>query len=259
MKNRKYLFIIAGAAGEIGSEFINKFINDFPVIGIFRKNKPELTHKNLNWIKADLTKPQAVEKAFSNLNFSSYKKVFLIHSIGVDKFENTKYPDIEPLKTIDKFVYDSNVNTYKYLAATLINKIIKERKAGSKTKLVLSMLGSVADKHGIIFLTSFSESKNIVRSYIQSAVKEYNWISGLSINISSTITKQALKVRPFADTTYWLKPIDVVKHSSNSLLNMKNGYREIDIYKKDPSFDPDYYKNNKKIFKRWSHFVWGIK
>ncbi len=256
---KKYLFIIAGASGEIGAAFIKQLAGNFPIIGISRTNELDSLHKNLSWIHCDLTRHQDVEKAFSEKNFSIFEKVFLIHSIGLDKFENTNYPAIEPLETIDPTVYNSNVNTYKYIAATLMDKISRERKAGSKTKLVLSMIGSVADKHGVIFLTSFSESKNIVRAYIQFAVREHKWISGLIINISSTITKSALGVRPYADTTYWLNPIDVVRKSAATLLKTKRGYNEIDIYKKDPNYDPDYYKNNEKIFSRWSHFVWGIK
>ena len=253
----KTLFIIAGASGEIGTEFVKRFASDFRVIAISRKKETGPTFPNLSWIHIDLTDPDKVNEAFSKMGFTEYKRVVLIHAIGSDKFENIHYPKIEAIKTIDKKVYGSNVNTYKYIALALIKKISLERKAGSKTKLVLSMIGSVADRYGIVFLTSFSESKNIVRSYIQYVVKEHHWISGLVINISSTITKSALKVRPHADTKYWLKPAYVVRHSAASLLHVKSGYREIDIFKEDPNYESDYYVNNDKIFKRWSKFVWG--
>lgn len=192
-------------------------------------------------------------------SFKKYDRVIFIHSIGVDKFENQNYPNIEVLETIDKEVYHSNVNTYKYLAASLVEKLRREHESGSKTKLTLSMIGSVADKHGIIFLTSFTESKHIVRSYIRTAVERFPWvISGLIINISSTVTKSALKVRPHADTTYWLKPEETVDESLPALLDKgRTGYKEIDIYKEHPEMDENYYRDPDKIFKRWSKFAWG--
>ncbi len=257
-KNKK-LIIVAGASGEIGDVFLEKFskLKNFDLIGISRGLKPIKHYDNLSWIHADLSKPDDLKIAFREVDFSKYKKVILIHSIGVDKFENTNFPKIEPLESIDSVVYQSNVNTYKYLTWIVIEKIEQARKNGLKIKLILSMLGSVADRHNVIFLTSFSESKNIVRAYIQNSVRQHNWISGLVINISSTITKSALNVRPHSDTTYWLTPEDVVEKAFPKLVGINAGYKEMDIFKKDPNFEKDYYNNHEKIYKRWSRFVWG--
>lgn len=256
----KNLIVIAGASGEIGMAFVRKFGDRFPVIGISRTSGPCEVHRNLLWVHVDLTRPADVEKAFSTLNFSAYDKVILLHSIGLDKFENVHFPLIEPLKTIDEKVYDSNVNTYKYIACTLIRKIEEERKRGSKTRLVLSTVAGVADKHGMIFLTSFVESKNIVRMYMQNATKEFPWVSALVVNITSTVTKAALLVRPYAkiNSRTWLHPQEVAKQATPHLLRKKSGYSEIDIIKYDPRFG-DYYKNNKRMFRKWSREVWGPK
>ncbi len=255
----KCIIVIAGASGEIGTAFVRKFVNRFPVIGISRTSKSREIHKNLSWIHVDLTKPIEVEKAFSDLDFSAYEKVILLHNVGLDKFENVNFPLIEPLRTIDEKVYDSNVNTYKYIASLFISKIEKERVRGSKTELVLSSLAGVADKHGMIFLTSFVESKNIVRMYMQNATREFPWVSALVINVTSTVTKSALLVRPYAkiDST-WLLPQEVAEEAVPKLLRKKKGYSEVDIIKHDPHFD-DYYKSNKRMFKKWSREVWGPK
>ncbi|MBP6925868.1 MAG: hypothetical protein KBC22_02340 [Candidatus Pacebacteria bacterium] len=251
------LFIIAGASGEIGDIFIQNLIKKYHVIGISRTTLPKTIHANLSWAHLDLTNPIEVQDFIDRSSFASYERVVFLHSIGVDKFENQNYPETEVHQTIDPVVYHSNVNTYKYIAAGLVEKIKSERESGSNTHLTLSMIGSVADKYGLIFLTSFTESKHIVRSYIQSAVRCYPWISGLVINITSTITASALKVRPHSDTTYWLTPEEVSKKSIKALATEQYGYKEIDIIKHNPDFEEDYYHDNEKIYKRWSHFVWG--
>ncbi len=253
----KTLFIIGGASGEIGAEFVRRLIVSQQVIGISRENELDISSTNLRWLHFDLANPNETYKIVERMDFSKFARVVFIHSIGIDKFENIDYPRIDKIETIDPVVYNSNVNTYKYFATALIKKLGQERKGGAKTQLTLAMIGSVADKHGLIFLTSFSESKNIVRGYMRDAVGRYPWVTSLAINISSTITKSALKIRPHADTTYWLTPQEVVKKSLSTLLETTQGYKEINLYKKDPQYEPDYYTNNDKVFRRWSKYVFG--
>lgn len=248
--------IIAGANGEIGREYIQKFCSKNKIIAISKQKISEIKHPNVSSIIVDLTNPKDLERAFINFDPTPYKRIILIHSIGRDKFENTNYPKIEPLGTLDSSVYTSNVNTYKYIARLLIKKVEVARETRS-VKLKLVMIGSVADKYGLLILTSFSESKNIVRSYMKDAVQSFPWVSALVVNISSTITKSALDVRPHADTTYWLKPNEVVENSWKKILRQFGRYKEIDVYKKDPKFQKNYYFDDKAIFERWSRYVWG--
>lgn len=255
---KKNCIIIAGANGEMGIEFINKFISKNTVIAISKNKKMEFSHPNLISITSDLTNPEELEKAFMNFDPSDYKKVILIHSIGKDKFENTQYPKIDVLETIDSGVYISNVNTYKYISKLLIKKVEIARKK-SNVKLKLVMVGSVADKYGLSVITSFSESKNIVRSYMKNATYLFPWVSALVINVSSTITKSALEIRPYSDTTYWLTPKEVVEKSKKRILSQFKKYQEIDIFKKDPRFENNYYFNDEAIFNRWTKYVHGNK
>jgi short-subunit dehydrogenase len=252
----KNCIIIAGANGEIGQAFINRFIPNNKIIAISRYKASKINHPNLDSVVVDLTKPRDLEKAFLDFNPTKYKEIILIHSIGRDKFENQNYPKIDPLETIDPSVYASNVNTYKYIARLLIKKVKIARKI-KPVKLRLVTIGSVADKYGLLVITSFSESKNIVRSYMRDAAALFPWISALVINISSTVTKSALEVRPFSDTTYWLTPKEVVERSWKKILRQFNHYEEIDIYKNDPKFRRDYYFDDKKVFDRWVKYVRG--
>jgi len=252
----KNCIIIAGANGEIGNEFIKTFLPKNKVIAISRNNRIGLHHSNLSTVTVDLASPPEVEKAFSNFDPTLYKRVIFIHSIGRDKFENTNYPKIEVTDTIDPDVYSSNVNTYKFLARLLIKKVEIARET-CPVELKLVMIGSVADKYGLLVITSFSESKNIVRGYMRNAVSRFPWVSALVINISSTITKSASQVRTYADTSYWLTPSEVSDRSWKDILSLKKGYREIEIYKKDPEFSENYYSDESAVFKRWAKYAWG--
>lgn len=250
--------IIAGANGEIGKEFINKFLQKNKILAISKHEISAIIHPNLKQVVVDLTNPKSLEESFLKFDPSDYERIIFIHSIGRDMFENTNYPKIEPLNTINPAVYASNVNTYKYLAKLLIKKIGVARKT-KPVKLKIVMIGSVADKYGLLVMTSFSESKNIIRSYIKDAVKIFPWVSGLAINVSSTITKSAIEVRPHANTKYWLTPKEVVDRSWKEVLSHSywNRYKEINIYKKDPEFNNEYYFDDKAVFDKWTKDVLG--
>lgn len=148
--------IIAGANGEIGKEFVNKFLSKNKIIAISRQNISEINHPNLTSVVVDLTDPESLEKSFSDFDPLQYKKIIFIHS-----------------------------------------------------------------------------------------------------NVSSTITKSALKVRPRADTTYWLTPKEVVERSWKKILFQWGRYKEIDIYKKDPKFNKNYYFDDRAVFDKWAKYVWG--
>ena len=254
----KQCFIIAGANGEIGRGFVEKILPKHTVIAISKQHASQIRHPNLVAIVVDLTKPEEVEKAFSGFDPTQYDQITFIHSIGIDKFENKQFPKIEPLETIDPVVYASNVNTYKYLARFLIKKIEAARKIKLVT-LKFVMIGSIADKYGLLVMTSFTESKNIIRSSIRDAIATRSWISGLIINISSTITTSAMKVRPYADTTYWLTPKDIVDGSLLRVLSNEVGYQEIDLFKHDPMFHETFYTDDQIVFDRWKKYVHGAR
>jgi hypothetical protein len=128
-----------------------------------------------------------------------------------------------------------------------------------KTTLKISCIAGTADKYSPFVIESFCEAKYIVKQYIQSQCHLHpTWISGLSINVTSTITKSALAVRPHADTTYWFLPEEIVKESFDVLLKRAFGYSEIDLVKESPHFVEGYYENNHLLYEKWSRET-GIK
>lgn len=193
----KKLIIIAGAAGEIGTAFAKKFINNNrDVIAIVRNT--DIDVEKVHKIKLNLDNRLDIEDKLKDVNLSIYDKVILLHTIGVDKFDPRGYPNIQKMDTIDKDVYDTNVNSFKYIMRYLVKRL-----SNTNTKLTLGMIGGVADKYTPFVIESFCEAKYIIRQYIQSQIKIHpDFISGISINVTSTITKSALKVRPYADTTF---------------------------------------------------------
>ncbi len=254
-KNNGILVIVAGAAGEIGTEFCKAIIrNDIDCIGIIRNKRTNIESSFYKEITCELSNEEQIEKVFFNVDFGKYKKIIFLHTIGVDMFDPRGYPPrVNPMNTIPPEVYNTNVNSFKYLLRYCVNKIKKNNSKKIKTKFRIAIIAGVGDKHAPFVIESFCEAKFILRQYIQSFINLYpNWISGLSINVSSTITKSALAVRPYANTHYWLEPKEVVNKSFKDLISFSSQYEEIDIVKKSPKFFNGYYENNKILYEKWS-------
>lgn len=256
MKNKeRQLTIIAGATGEIGKLFSKYFADrGDEVFTLSRTSNLDFNHKNIKHFHVDLESYDDSYNLFSKINFSNYTKINFIHSIGLDKFENKNFPEMEVLQTIDPVVYSSNVNTFKIPVSIIFSFL---RKENIKPKFKLFMIGSVADKYEMPFLRSFSESKNIVRQYMRNLSKNNSWVNSLVVNISSTVTKSALMIRPYSDTEFWLSPEEVFEFSIEKLLEKNRSYKEEDIYKSNPEFDETYYYDYPRIFKRWRKFVFN--
>lgn len=254
----KTLAIIAGAAGEIGSSFSKAFADKgIDVIAIIRTKKLSFSSPLISEVVCHLDDKKDIESKFENISIEDYQEVIYLHTIGVDKFDPRGYPNIQPMQTIDPEVYTTNVNSFKYLMRYLVQRVGNHNiSIKNNTRLKIAMIGGVADKHAPFVIESFCEAKYIIRQYIQSQVNLYpEWVSGLSINVTSTITESALKVRPHADTKYWLKPDDVVNRSLEILLTnftSRDGYGEIDIIKELPNFVQGYYENDEMLYKKWS-------
>ena len=256
MRKNSTLVIIAGAAGEIGSAYCQKVIESgIDCIGVIRNRAISIKSPLLREIKCDLSSQQSIVESFANVDFSLYKKVIYLHTIGQDKFESRGYPNIIPMETIPVDVYDTNVNTFKYLLRFLVSTINKSNSENGEahTKIRIAIIAGVGDKHSPFVIESFCEAKFILRQYIRSYIEIYpKIVSGLSINVTSTITESALKVRRFANTEFWLTPLEVVDQSFKKLLSTTSKYSEIDIVKKSPEFFPEYYASNDVLYKKWS-------
>jgi len=255
MKRNKTLVLVAGAGGEIGTEFCKKIIEKkIDCIGIIRSKEIEINSEQFSQLICHLENQNEIEMIFKNIDFNQYRKIIYLHTIGVDKFESRGYPKIKPMPTLPPDVYSTNVNTFKYLLKYCAKRISAlNLQSQKKIKFKIAIIAGEGDKYAPFVIESFCEAKYILRQYIQSYIKIYpRWVSGLSINITSTITKSALKVRPYADTKYWLTPQEVVVKSFNKLVGSFSKYKEIDIIKNSPNFVDGYYENNTLLYAKWS-------
>jgi len=253
----KRLVIVAGGTSAIGKVYMNYFSKDSTVIGISRKEF-EPINKNIKSLVCDLTNRAQTMNLGSKINLEDIDKVILIHCIGEDVFESPNYPVIENINSINSKVYTTCVNTLKNSIDLVVEKIINERKHGRNVGLTITMFGAISDKYNIPFFSSFRESKNISRTHILNITKKYNWCKGFVINVSTVESRLSTGYRPYADRTYWLKPQEVIDNSIEKLINLKNKFEEIEIFKFDPNFESDYYSNNDKIFKKWVKEMYNI-
>ncbi|MCB9809168.1 NAD-dependent epimerase/dehydratase family protein [Candidatus Nomurabacteria bacterium] len=251
------LIIVAGAAGEIGTEFIKKTLDDgHDVIGVIRKKEISLKHPRLQSIVCNLDDANQIHNSFSKLDFSKYSHITYLHTIGVDKFNARNYPNISKMSTIDPDVYDTNVNSFKYLLRYLVNRLRIQKRDTSPLKLKIVALTGSADKYTPFVIEDFCEAKFIIREYIRSYISRFpGWIHGLCINVTSTITESALAVRPFAETTYWLTPEEVVNESYSELITDSVGYNELDVIKYSPDYIEGYYEDNEALYQKWGKEV----
>jgi len=253
--NKKTVVIIAGAAGEIGTVYakhLTSLMHD--VIGVIRNKEVEgITSPYFKQVQCKLDNPQSIETAFHNVNIESYDNVILLHAIGVDKFNPRNYPKITKMETIDPSVYDTNVNSFKYILRYIAGRVAKANTIGGSIKMKTAIIAGVSDKYTPFVIEDFCEAKLILRGYLRSYIDIYpEWFAGLSINVTSTVTQSALKVRPNADTKDWLTPEEVVKNSVKELLTQYQEYKEIDIIKFSKKFIEGYYENHKLLYEKWS-------
>ena len=123
-KSEKTLVIVAGAAGEIGTAFIKETTNNNAhAIGVIRNTQVDVESDNFTAIQCSLDKEQDIKAKFDNVDLSQYENIIYLHTIGVDKFNPRNYPDVTKMATIDPDVYDTNVNSFKYLLRYLGLKI----------------------------------------------------------------------------------------------------------------------------------------
>lgn len=248
----KTLVIIAGVAGEIGKAFAEKLIeNKIETIGVVRNRKVEGIDSSLfRMISCHLDDSKSIEHSFKSVSFEPYERIIYLHTIGTDRFDPRNYPNITKMETIAPDIYDSNVNTFKYLLRYISDRINKSQK---KILMKTAIIAGVPDKYTPFVIEPFCEAKLLLRAYIRSYEERYpEWFSGLSINITSTITKSALKVRPYADLQNWLTPENVVEESFLTLISEASSYEEKDIIKFSESFVEDYYENDGMLYEKWS-------
>lgn len=254
-KDLKTLIIIAGVAGEIGTAFAQKTTNYLiDTLGVIRNTSVSINSEKFETIQCLLDDEVHIHDQFREVKIGHYERVIYLHTIGVDKFKPRNYPNVTKMETIDPEVYDTNVNSFKYLFRYLGKRLYHYNKDNESSILFkTAIIAGTADKYTPFVIEDFCEAKFIIREYMRSFVERFpEWFSGLSINVTSTITKSALSVRPFAKTDYWLTPEEVVEKSYADLISIDKGYRELDLIKHSPDFVEGYYEDKDMLYEKWS-------
>ncbi len=247
----KKLAIITGANGKLGKAYLDHFSSkeDFDVVSFSRSTQEErpVVFKS---IQVDLLDQTKIVLEIEKIDFSIYKKIILIHPVGKFKFQKNGAPEIEKDNDgIDPEVYSSNVVTLENILTPVMRRI-----RDTKTQICVCAFGSISDRYGIPFWSSYSKSKNILRSLLKSLTDQSGLrgrVNVLFVNVSSVDTGNENRLRPYADKKFWLKPEKVVAESAEFLISDFSGYKEMDIYHPVPDFDTNYFHNDEKIFEKW--------
>jgi NAD(P)-dependent dehydrogenase (short-subunit alcohol dehydrogenase family) len=241
-KSMSSLVIIAGASGGIGRSFFQHYLTQGnQVIGIGRK-----AAANSRNVQLDLTDEEAAYKFVEQLDLSGVQNVRYFHSVGIDIYEPKGRPEIdEDADGIDDRVYQSNVGTF----INITEPLYKKTKAGG-VELQLVGIGSITDIFQVPLWRSFSLSKDKLRKLFKTSPPH---VKGAMLNVSSVDTDLELYGRPFADTTYWLKPEQLVERAAPYLESQRIKYLELDIFNTDPNFNENQWEDLDSIEKRWKH------
>lgn len=80
------------------------------------------------------------------------------------------------------------------------------------------------------------EVNNIMRNEFEKIAQNNQNCHTIILSVSTVATESEKKYRRFADQTYWLSGHDVVDKSIETIMNRKNVYQDIPIYKYHPLY-----------------------
>ncbi|MBT7903282.1 hypothetical protein HN587_05445 [Candidatus Woesearchaeota archaeon] len=243
------LVIITGVTGFLGKAYVSQYANNrenrdtLQIVGISRV-APKIKNRFVKYCQIDLLDSKTTQSCIQNIDLSGIDKIVYIHPVGKFKFESD-------FQELDSVVCSSNVDTFKNIAEPLINRINQ-----SKTKLCLVAFGSISDSFNVPFWRSYSYSKNVLRKYVQQKVAENEQVSGCFFNLSSVRTENESRLRPFANTQYWLSPEEIVTRSVNRI-SFDSNWSEFDIFNAAPNYSSDLYSNHVELLARWEKEMSG--
>lgn len=244
MVNNK-LIIVSGINGSLGEAYLNYYQNkdNMQIVGIAR-TKPEILYSRVQYKQADLLDRTESIRCIKQLSLEEITKILFIHPVGAFKFEQ-EFDEIDPK------IYASNVDTF-----TNLSNAILERIAPTNIDLTLVGFGSISDKYNVSYWQSYSKSKNALREYIKEQAYKKDNVRGIFFNLSSVKTSNEVRLRPFANTSYWLTPEEIVGRSVLEL-SFTGKWKEVDIFNLAPDFSPEIYKNNSRVLERWTREMYG--
>ncbi len=235
--------LVAGVSGGIGKAFYRHYLGKTGVVcfGIGRKKTSAPPPGAL-----ELLDKEKVQAFVDVLPLESTSEITYIHCVGIDKFEPEGKPQFDANGDgIDDDVFSSNVTTLKNALAPLVEKA---GRLGIPVTVV--NVCSISDVYVVPLWQSYSRAKNIVRQYMK---EQPLFVRSVILNVSSINADLEKFGRPFANTTYWLKPNDLLERAlpiiEQPIPHIKN--IEVDIFNSDPAYCPDYFTNIPKLLEKW--------
>jgi NAD(P)-dependent dehydrogenase (short-subunit alcohol dehydrogenase family) len=251
---KKTLVIVSGANGTLGRLYLQRFgsMDGFSCIGIVRQLDAARPFSGIG-IQVDLLDQAQTAREIQNINLLEIKDIIFVHAVGKFKFEENGRPDLDRNHDgIDDEIYSSNVETFSNVVNPLLARLQREASDRNSIPISVCAFGSVSDKYEVPFWRSFSKAKNILKGILGEMVESSGgFVRGTFINVSSVNTYNENTLRPNADTSGWLQPEDVVEQSLPFILDYSVSWKEIDIFKSVPGFGPHYYRDLKRILKKW--------
>jgi len=243
------LVVVPGATGDLGRGYLNYYSRRQNTICIGLSRKDENNPINsVQYLKANLEEPILIKEQIQRNLLERVPNILLIHPVGKFKFERDGTPESDnDCNGIDDEVQSSNITTFQ----NIVRYLLEKRKEGNISLIKLVAFGSISDPYGIPWWGSYSKSKLMLRRYIRELTRIEPMVQGIFVNLSSINTSNERKLRPFADTTYWLSPNEVVAKSVPIIENSRYQYLELDIFKPCPNYHENYYKEFDALKKEW--------
>lgn len=242
MPSKCKLVLISGVSGAMGRTYYKYFVRLKGVVcfGIARRPSSDSRH-----VALDLLDKEKAEAFVQLLPIEGVSEILYMHLIGMAKFEPDGKPEIDhDGDGIDDEVYSSNVLTLKNIVSPLV-------KRAEELKIPISIVNicSISDVYIVPLWQSYSRSKNIVRQYMKS---QPAFVRNIIINISSLKADLEKYGRPFADTSYWLNPRELLERSL-PVIEIRLPVRtiEVDIFNPDPNYGPEYFTNIPLLLEKW--------
>lgn len=242
------VIIISGATGDLGKAYVKHYSKekDCLVYAISRREEKNPL-KNVNYLLCDLEKSKDTEQEVKKISLDGVLEVVLIHPVGRFKFEKNGVPEVKSIEhDIDDEVLKSNLDSFHNIVLPLLN-LRKDKNILIK----LVCFGSLSDVYNVPWWKSYSKSKLILREDMRAVSTFEKNLQALFLNLSSVKTFNEHKTRPFADTSFWLSPEEIVERSVPLISSLKENYTEVDLYNHSPEYHEGYYKDFKKLKEKW--------
>ncbi len=246
------LTLVTGASSDIGTAFLRALSANTTCIGISRQ--PPLTAiPSTVFVSLDLMDKKATRDFFSDVDVDSFNQIVWIHSVGKFRFEPKGVPPERDMDGdgVDDEVFHANVSTFINVIEPLSKRIRQGRK---KKTLHFCLFGSMSSDFPTPFWPSFTKSKNQLSTVAQMEMARHSdmEVFGIMVKLSTVKSNHVSCARSLQDMQNWLTPEEVVQKTIPHLLNPQMHWRELNVFKFNPHFDPSWYWNPEKVRERWS-------